>query len=119
MSDSFPYDIRLVRPGHRVTAPDREHTVAYAANLGPRHPSILYVDGWLIDSIAIMSRDDDSKKLSDMAKDGLEELPNLAYKFMLTYRREPSRMFDYCFLVATDDLDWWKQYTLLENCEPT
>ena len=115
----FPYDIRLVDVGTMVRVPNGTNTVAYAVwydeNFvhceGARRPARSRW-GWLISSIALMSEDDDRKKLLTMAKNGIESLPDLAHKFMLVYHRG-ERMFDNCYLVATDDQDWWQEYEVI------
>ncbi len=127
----FPYEIRLVDIGSVVTVPDGDNTVSYAVPYtttfengsmaaragepGPRPPTFTQW-GWLIDSVTIISKDDDEEKLAALAREGMESLPDLAHKFMLVYRTGKG-MFDSCFLVATDSSDWWQQYRSLRDNE--
>ena len=120
----FPYEIRLVDRGSMVTVPDGDNTVSYAVPYtttfengdmvahacepGPRPPTFTQW-GWLIDCICIVSKDDDEETLAAFAREGMESLPDLTHKFMLVYHTD-KRMFDSCFLVATDNSDWWQKY---------
>ena len=121
----FPYEIRLVDVGRMVIVPDGENTVSYAIwwdengiyREGPRYPSCSNW-GWIISSVAIVSRGDDREKQLAMVKESMESLPNLAHKFILVYRAS-ERMFDNCYLVATNDKNWWREFKVLGDDDVT
>lgn len=123
----FPYEIRQVPLGRMVTVPDGENTVSYSVqyetpfamrpedhvrNEGTQLP-VWSPWGWIISSLAICCRGNDEELLFAMAKESLESLPDLAHKFMLVYN-VGGRMFDNCFLVATDDQIWWREYEVVQ-----
>lgn len=123
----FPYEIRRVPLGCMVTVPDEENTVSYAVryetpfamrpedhvrNEGAQRP-VMSPWGWIISSVAILDRKGNEEVLAALAKESMESLPNLAHKFMLVYH-EGERMFDNCFLIATDDQSWWREYEVVQ-----
>lgn len=114
----FPYEIRQVPPGHMVRVPDGESTVSYGVRYedGVRNegtlPPVMSPWGWIVCGVALSCPDNDREVLLTMSKGSMESLPDLAHKFMLVYH-EDERMFDSCFLVATDNQDWWRQYEVV------
>jgi len=119
----FPYEIRKVPVGRLVVVPDGENTVCWSVkyeNPLARRPEdrfraegtqlpTLGGAGWLIHSLAICCVGDDKEVLFAMAKENLDSLPNLKHKFMLVYNTGAT-MFWNCFLVATDNENWWREY---------
>lgn len=119
----FPYEIRKIPVGQLVVVPNGEDTVCWSVEYknpfakrpedrfrseGAQLPT-MSGHGWLIHSLAISCVDDDKEVLFAMAKESLDSLPDLKYKFMLVYNTGAT-MFWSCFLVATDNEHWWREY---------
>ena len=116
---NFNYEIRLVEKGHCITVPDEENTVSYAVwydgfteHRGTKRP-VWSPMGWLINAVSIVSPNEE--ETAALAEEGLESLPNLSHKFVLVYKGREKRIFEDCFLVATDDQHWWEEYEVLEQ----
>ena len=125
---NFPYEIRKVSPGYLVTVPDGENTLTWSVKYenpfagrpedrfraeGPQLPTMSGL-GWVIHSVALSCQDDDKEVLFPMAKECMESLPDLKHKFLLVYNTGAT-MFWNCFLVATDNEDWWRKFAVLEE----
>jgi hypothetical protein len=125
---SFPYEIRKVPAGQWVTVPDGENTVAWSVEQndpfaqreqdrvrakGPQLP-FLHGGWWLISSVAFSCPGDDREVLFSMVEDTMETLPDLKHKFMLVYNTGET-MFWNCFLVATDNEEWWREFAVVES----
>ena len=123
----FPYEIRKVPAGQMVVVPDGENTVSWSAEYenpfaarpedrfraeGAQLPT-LNGFGWIVHSVALSCPNDDRGTLLEMAKGCMEELPDLAHKFILVYHTD-QYMFWNCFLVATDDNTWWREFEVIE-----
>ena len=111
------YDIRLVRSGWLVRVPDPDSTMSIYPPNQPRFP-VMSAWGWIINNMTILTSDSngnpawDLRKLGAFAQEGLETLPDLGYKFILTYRQD-QYLFDSCFLVTTRNTDWWQVYPII------
>ena len=115
------YDIRLVPVGTLVCVPDSKNTMSIYPPNEPRFP-IMSAWSWIINSLSIITSDTDGKpdwdmkKLATFAREGLETLPNLGRKFILTYRQD-QYLFDNCFLATTRNTYWWQTYPVIGNLE--
>ena len=116
----LPYEIRRIPLGHMVIVPDGENTVSYSVQYEDQvrregtHFPVMSPWGWIVCGVAVLDREGDEGILARYAKESMESLPDLAHKFMLVYH-EGERMFDNCYLIATDDHDWWRQYEVVQS----
>ncbi len=113
---NFPYEIRLVPKGFMVRVPDGESTVTYSVQDDPEtvfkrgtYPPVMSPWGWTICNVALSCPGNNREDLFGMARENLGSLPDLKHKFMLVFNTG-EWMFENCFLVATDDDSWWREY---------
>ena len=101
------YDVRLVDIGRWVSIPKGSDT--YLHKRGYTGDSRVWDLPWG----TFVALDDNVNALTKMAVEELDALPDMNYKFMLTYKEDEVRMFDTCCLIATNDSDWYQEYPVV------
>ncbi len=119
----FPYDIRRLEKGAPAEVPGPEGTLTIDWEGNHQRPIFSVYGCWsLMGETTVLCLDDpadwDSNNLTkaaELVRKGLDELPNMGYKCVLTYRTAEDRVFDACYLVATSHSDWWEKYPLIHE----
>lgn len=111
-----PYEIRQVPMGQIVRVPEGSNTISYSY-LGPKGPEPTSL-GLLPHAVAIVNVENaedicPGEDVRRMAEGMLARLPQRKYKLILVYRDEPEYMFDTCFLIGTDDSEWWREFEIV------
>lgn len=105
----FPYDVRRLEKGAFIEC------IRQKGTLGLSYDNELVTPGphgiGLPCAITIETGGDLLKAV-ESAREGLEILPELGHKFVLTYR-EGESIFECCFLVTTEHDDWWQKYPII------
>ncbi len=121
----FPYDIRRGEAGAPMEVPGPEGTLTLHPNGTFGKPEFLIYGCWGLTGECDITwlenpkdfTTNDLEKVAQCAREGLDSLPDLGYKFMTTYWPD-KRMFYACYLVTTSLSDWWKKYPLIHTGEP-
>ncbi len=118
---NFPYDVRRLETGAFINTLRQEGTLA----LGP-DPEGKHIKPWdlgtgipaALDIICLEDTTDwttyNLAKVVKHAQKGLDSLPDLGYKCVLTYA-EGEHIFSNCFLITTRHSDWWVKYPLIHE----